>query len=196
MCEESGKSMAAVIIIGDEILKGQTLDTNSNILCKKLSDAGIKVAKVAVIGDDLQEIAQQVSIFSSKYDIVFTSGGVGPTHDDVTYDGVAQAFGDTLKTNPEIVKMIKQWYAAEEWNAAMKMAIVPKTAKVFQALSGRNGFPFIEVNNVYILPGVPEYFTRSVTSWFEYWDMKAVGHVNMANRWSKTSEDTLLAAPS
>ena len=86
------KPTAGIIIIGDEILKGQTQDTNTHFLAKNLKTCGFKLERVVVISDDIDIIAEEVKQFSDNFDYVLTSGGVGPTHDDVTYEGVAKGF--------------------------------------------------------------------------------------------------------
>lgn len=166
---------AAIIVIGNELLRGEVLDTNCNYICKRLFDVGIRVAKVSVIGDDLDEIADEVSLFSAKYDLVFTSGGVGPTHDDVTYAGVAKAFGVDLEPNPLIVTMIESYFTPEKREVAMKMALVPKNATLLVSPKGKKErFPLVVVDNVFVLPGIPVFFERSFSTWMDNLDPGAV----------------------
>ena len=101
---------AAVVIIGDEILSGSTEDINSAYLAKELRGLGVKLDHIAVIPDDVEEISRTVKELSAKYDMVFTSGGIGPTHDDVTMEGIAGAFGVGVLRDPEVEAMIKKGF--------------------------------------------------------------------------------------
>ena len=104
------KPSAGIIIIGDEILKGQTQDTNTHFLAQNLKSNGIQLKRVVVIPDEIQTIADEVKTFSDKFDFVLTSGGVGPTHDDVTYEGVAKAFEDSTFLHPELEAFIRGYF--------------------------------------------------------------------------------------
>lgn len=157
---------AGIIIVGDEILKGQTQDTNSHFLCKRLFALGVQVKKISVIGDDLEEIAREVSDFSQKFTHVITSGGVGPTHDDMTFEGVAKAFNLKTAPHPELVKLLENYFGKEKMDAAkMKMAEVPSTAQlqygVNKATGEKTKYPLVSVGNVYMFPGVPTLMERA-----------------------------------
>ncbi|XP_062598134.1 FAD synthase-like [Saccostrea cucullata] len=157
---------AGIIVIGDEILKGQTADTNSHFLCKHLFTLGVKVKKISVIGDDLEVIAKEVCEFSSRYTHVITSGGIGPTHDDLTFEGVAKAFNDVVSPHPDIVELCRQFWGAEDLSSPkMKLAMIPKSARLVYGVNKKTGeknkFPLVVVNNVYIFPGVPSIMERS-----------------------------------
>ena len=116
---------AAIVIIGDEILKGQIQDTNTLHLTKELHTCGIKVKKVVVLPDVIDEIAQEVLVLTQKFTYVFTSGGVGPTHDDVTFEAIAKAFNEDLIISPEIRKVLEQHFKEGDLNeSVMKMAKV------------------------------------------------------------------------
>ena len=116
---------AAIVIIGDEILKGQIQDTNTIHLTKELHTCGIKVKRAVVLPDDIDEIAQEVLVLSQKFTYVFTSGGVGPTHDDVTFEAIAKAFNEELIISPEIRQVLEQHFKKEDLNEyVMKMAKV------------------------------------------------------------------------
>src|SRR6185436_10173505 len=93
---------AGILVIGNEILSGKTADENSVFLARELRELGVDVRKVSVIPDDMQTIALEVRSFASAYDYVFTTGGVGPTHDDLTMAGIAGAFGRTIRRNAEL----------------------------------------------------------------------------------------------
>ena len=107
---KANRPSAGIIIIGDEILKGQTQDTNTHFLATNLKARGIELKRVAVIPDDIDIIAKEVKTFSDKYEFVFTSGGVGPTHDDITFEGVAKAFDDTTFLHPEMEQLIRDYF--------------------------------------------------------------------------------------
>ncbi len=108
--EQRPRPTAGILIIGDEILKGQTQDTNTHFLANNLLENGVKLKRVLVIPDEIDVIAKEVKEFSDNYDFVFTSGGVGPTHDDVTFEGVAKAFGDTTYIHPEIRELLEKYF--------------------------------------------------------------------------------------
>ncbi|XP_076472188.1 FAD synthase-like isoform X2 [Babylonia areolata] len=158
---------AGIIIVGDEILKGQTKDTNSHFIAKRLFALGVDVKKVSVIGDDLEGIAKEVAEFSQNYSHVITSGGIGPTHDDMTFEGVAKAFGLPTVTHPELVKVLTGFFGADNLDSAkMKMAQIPSTARLQYGVDKATGekktkYPLVSVNNVYIFPGVPSIMERA-----------------------------------
>src|SRR6185369_78228 len=145
---------AGIIVIGNEILSGKTRDENSPYLVRELRDLGVDVRKICVVPDELHLISNEVKNFSNTYDYVFTTGGVGPTHDDLTMVGIAAAFGLAIQRNSELEANIRQFYAPELIDGNLRMADVPEGAR----LLGGQGlwFPVIAVENVYIFPGVPE----------------------------------------
>jgi len=163
-----GQRTAGIIIIGDEILKGQTLDTNSNFMCKKLFSFGVKVQKISVICDDVDTIAREVAEFSEIFTHVITSGGIGPTHDDMTFEGVAKAFNLRTEPHPRLVQLIKDWFKTEDMDSPeMKMAKIPKTSTLSFGVDPKtqkeSKYPLVSVNNVYMFPGVPQLFERAFT---------------------------------
>lgn len=160
---------AGIIIIGDEILKGHTRDTNSSFLLSQLWSLGVKVEKVSTIPDDIDHIADEVKHFSSKYSIVLTSGGIGPTHDDVTISGIAKAFDEELQCNAEMTDVLKKLCALENSafnDSIMKMAMLP-TSAILKFPNQTNDdtskivFPLINIHNLYVFPGIPEYLENS-----------------------------------
>jgi molybdenum cofactor synthesis domain-containing protein len=149
---------AGIILIGNEILSGKIEDANAAYLCRELRGLGVDVRRISVIPDDVALIAQEVTGFSREFDAVFTSGGVGPTHDDVTIEGVARALGVAVVREPSLVALLKSYYRGELTEARLKMAEIPEGAEL---IGGETpGFPTIVMRNVYILPGVPEIFRQ------------------------------------
>ena len=145
---------AGVVVIGNEILSGRTPDQNSLYLLQELRGLGVDVRKVSVIPDELPAVRDEVRLFSSEFDFVFTSGGVGPTHDDVTIAGIAAAFNQGIRREPELVAALERYYQDGLTDAMLRMADVPEGAVLVgdeHAL-----FPVVAVENVYIFPGVPE----------------------------------------
>ena len=115
---------AAIIVIGDEILKGQIQDANTIFLTKELKECGIVVKRVVIIPDDINEIANEVKYLCAEFTYVFTCGGVGPTHDDVTFEAVAKAFDEELIINPEIKRVLGKHFNEDDLKTALKMATV------------------------------------------------------------------------
>jgi molybdenum cofactor synthesis domain-containing protein len=147
---------AAIIVIGDEILSGRTKDKNIGWLAENLSAQGIQLVEARVIADNLQAIIETVQKLSAAYDLVFTSGGIGPTHDDITTEAVALAFDVPVIRHPEAERRLLAHYANTdlEFNAArQKMADIPDRAELIDnPLSAAPGFI---LGNVHVLPGVP-----------------------------------------
>jgi FAD synthetase len=149
---------AGIILVGNEILSGKIVDANASYLCRELRALGVDVRRISVIPDEVDLIAAEVARFSADYDIVFTSGGVGPTHDDVTIEGVARAAGVRVVRHPALVALLEAYYQGKVTEANLKMAEVPEGAELIGGEAVR--FPTILMGNVYVLPGVPEIFRR------------------------------------
>jgi molybdenum cofactor synthesis domain-containing protein len=149
---------AGIILVGNEILSGKIVDANASFLCRELRALGVDVRRIAVIPDEVDLIAAEVARFGADYDVVFTSGGVGPTHDDVTVEGVARAAGVRVVRHPALVALLERYYKDVLTDAHLKMAEVPEGAELLVDESVR--FPTVLMRNVYILPGVPELFRR------------------------------------
>jgi len=152
--------MAGIIVIGDEILSGQTHDTNSHFMCGRLRSLGVKVGRISVIPDQLDVIIEEVKKFSQNFDHVITSGGIGPTHDDVTYEGIARAFDHPIQLHPELVEILKKWAKTDDLEQPIfKMAKVSEKARLlfgFDPVTNEpTKLPIICVNNVYSFPGIP-----------------------------------------
>jgi molybdenum cofactor synthesis domain-containing protein len=153
---------AGIVVIGNEILSGKVVDTNSPYLCRELRALGVDVGRILTIPDEIDVIAREVRAMSDAFDYVFTSGGVGPTHDDLTMDGVAKAFGVKVQVYDSIVERIEraQGHVANE--SLIKMAALPAGAVLIDA--GDLWFPVVVVHNVYVLPGIPELLRRKFES--------------------------------
>jgi molybdenum cofactor synthesis domain-containing protein len=145
---------AGIIVIGNEILSGKVVDTNSPFLARELRAVGVTLLRILTIPDELDEIAVAVAEFHVKYDIVFTSGGVGPTHDDVTMEGVARGLKRKVIRHPAIEGRLRDFYKDKINEARLKMSEVPEGSELI--VDGRLGFPTIKCENIYILPGIPE----------------------------------------
>jgi molybdenum cofactor synthesis domain-containing protein len=150
--------LAGIILVGNEILSGKVTDVNAAYLCRELRGLGVDVRRISVIPDDVDEIAREVAAFSGAFDVVFTSGGVGPTHDDVTIEGVARAMGVRVTRHPALVAMLGRYYQGALAEPHLKMAEVPEGAELLA--DGNVRFPTILMRNVYVLPGVPEIFRQ------------------------------------
>ena len=144
---------AGIIIIGNEVLSGKTQDINSTYLCRELRQLGVEVQRVTVIPDDLELIGGTAARFAAKWDLVFTTGGVGPTHDDVTIEGIAHGFGVRAVIEPSLERRLRGRYGADLNPARLRMAMVPEGAELLAA--GAMFAPVIRMKNVYIFAGVP-----------------------------------------
>jgi FAD synthetase len=145
---------AGIIVIGNEILSGKVVDTNSPFLTRELRALGVAVRRILTVPDELEEIAPAVAEFHRAYDFVFTSGGVGPTHDDVTLAGVARGLARRVIRHPAIEGRIRDFYKDKANEARLKMAEVPEGTELI--IDGRLGFPTLKCENIYVLPGIPE----------------------------------------
>ncbi len=150
---ESERVTAAVLIIGDEILSGRTQDTNLNFIAKYLGTFGIDLAEARVVGDLKDEIIAALNHLRARYDYVITTGGIGPTHDDITADCVAQAFGVALYEHPDIIAMMAARWAGELNPARRRMARVPEGGSLVR--NPVQGPPGFQIGNVFVLAGVP-----------------------------------------
>jgi molybdenum cofactor synthesis domain-containing protein len=153
---------AGIIVIGNEILSGKVVDANSPYLCRELRQLGVDVDRIVTIPDDVEVIAREVRAMSDAYDFVFTSGGVGPTHDDLTMDGVAQAFGVPCQICDSIVERIERAQGKAANESLLKMAALPRDCVLIDA--GDLWFPVVVVRNVYVFPGIPELLRRKFES--------------------------------
>ena len=148
------KVNAAILIIGNEILSGRTQDTNTSTLATWLNSLGVKVGEVRVIPDIKETIISTLNILRKTYNYVFTTGGIGPTHDDITAEAVSEAFGLKYEIHNEAYKILESYYKQGEFNKGrQKMVWMPSNANLI--LNPTSGAPGFNIENVYCLPGVP-----------------------------------------
>ena len=148
---------ASLLVIGDEILSGRTVDQNINFLAKNLAQIGITLREVRVVGDFENEIIFAVNELRQKFDYVFTSGGIGPTHDDITSLSIAKALNQDLILNEVAHKILIQHYGENNVNEArLKMAYLPRNASLLDnPISSAPGF---RIENVFVMAGIPKIF--------------------------------------
>ena len=148
------KVNAAILIIGNEILSGRTQDTNTSTLANWLNSIGVKVNEVRVVPDVEKKIIDTLNILREENNYVFTTGGIGPTHDDITAQSVAKAFGLKYEIHKEAFKILEAYYKPGEFNEGrQKMVWMPENAELI--LNPTSGAPGFSVENVFCLPGVP-----------------------------------------
>ena len=151
---KSTKVNAAILIIGNEILSGRTQDTNTSTLATWLNSIGVKVNEVRVIPDIEKIIVETLNVLRKTNNYVFTTGGIGPTHDDITAESVSKAFGLKYETHKEAFKILEKYYNPGEFNEGrQKMVMMPENAELI--LNPTSGAPGFSVDNVFCLPGVP-----------------------------------------
>ena len=151
---KKAKVNAGILIIGNEILSGRTQDTNTSTLATWLNSIGVKVEEVRVIPDIEKIIVDTVNLLRSTYDYVFTTGGIGPTHDDITAESISKAFGLKYEIHKEAFKILEKYYKPGEFNEGrQKMVWMPENAGLI--LNPTSGAPGFSVENVFCLPGVP-----------------------------------------
>lgn len=146
---------AALIVIGDEILSGRTEDKNVAQVALWLNEQGIRLAEVRIVADDQERIAEAVNALRNAYDYLFTTGGIGPTHDDITVDSIAAALGVPVIVHPEARRILEDYYAQRGGvtEARLRMARVPQGAELIA--NGTSGAPGVRFGNLFILAGVP-----------------------------------------
>lgn len=147
---------AAIVVIGNEILTGKSEDKNASFLIGELYGLGVALRRVVFIPDDVEEISKAVRECAAGFDYVFTSGGVGPTHDDVTIEGVARAFDRPVVRHPELAAMLRGYFGGEADESRMRLADTPEGAELIREKGLR--WPVLVTGNVFIFPGVPELF--------------------------------------
>jgi molybdenum cofactor synthesis domain-containing protein len=151
---------AAALIIGNEILSGKIADQNSVVLARALRSLGVTLVRAHVVADELSTIRDEVRALSERFDFLFTSGGVGPTHDDVTVDAVAAAFGVGVETSGIMEKLLREYYGDRVSDGHLRMARIPVGARLIQ--SHHIPWPTVVMHNVWVLPGVPQIFAMKM----------------------------------
>ena len=144
---------AGILVIGDEILSGRTKDKNIGFIAEYLTNIGIDLKEVRVVSDDEPDIIAALDALRHRYDYVFTTGGIGPTHDDITADAVAKAFGVAIDHHPEVVARFKERFGADLNEARLRMARIPDGADLIQ--SATILAPGFKIGNVIVMAGVP-----------------------------------------
>tara|TARA_B100000029_G_scaffold500666_1_gene572752 strand:+ start:1386 stop:2138 length:753 start_codon:yes stop_codon:yes gene_type:complete len=154
MEKDNTTAKAAIIVIGNEILSGRTQDVNVSFLSKWLNEVGVKVIEVRIIEDNEESIVKNVNELRNKFKYIFTTGGIGPTHDDITSKSIAKAFNLKYDFHKEAYEILEKYYTPEKFNEGRKkMAKIPSGAKlIYNPSSGAPGFI---VKNIFCLPGVP-----------------------------------------
>ena len=148
------KVNAAILIIGNEILSGRTQDTNTSALANWLNSIGVKVNEVRVVPDIEKKIIDTLKVLKKENNYVFTTGGIGPTHDDITAESVSKAFGVKYEIHKEAYKILEAYYKPGEFNEGrQKMVWMPQNAELI--LNPTSGAPGFSIENVFCLPGVP-----------------------------------------
>ena len=148
------KVNAAILIIGNEILSGRTQDTNTSTLANWLNSIGVKVIEVRVVPDEEKIIVDTLNLLRKNYNYVFTTGGIGPTHDDITAQSVSKAFNKKYQIHKQAFKILEAYYKPGEFNEGrQKMVWMPEDAELI--LNPTSGAPGFNVDNVFCLPGVP-----------------------------------------
>lgn len=146
---------AGIVVIGNEVLSGKVDEANARYMIGELRGLGVELKRIAIIRDELPEIAREVGSMSAAYDHVITSGGVGSTHDDVTMEGIARGLGVPLERNAFLVERITNHFGARATPSVLRMADLPAGAELVG--QGTLLHPIVRARNVWILPGVPEY---------------------------------------
>jgi FAD synthetase len=171
-CNNGIAKTVGILVVGDEILKGMTMDTNTNVAAKALRKECVQLSRVVVVSDDVDEIAREIRRLRNEVDVIITSGGVGPTHDDVTIKGVAQGLDRELAYHEEMGNLLREKMNGGEADTAIvdnvgltpaqiKMATLPTNSKL-RYLSTKDDWPVLQCRNIFILPGVPEFFAKKI----------------------------------
>jgi molybdenum cofactor synthesis domain-containing protein len=158
-------STAAIVLIGDELLSGKFVDENARYLIPRLRGLGVRLKRVALVSDEARAIGDEVRLAAALADHVFTSGGVGPTHDDITVPSIAAAFGVPVERPPELEALVRSYFGERLTEAHMRLADVPAGTEL--VYGGDIRWPVTVFRNIYILPGIPQIFRLKFESMAE-----------------------------
>lgn len=149
---------AAALVIGNELLSGKIQDTNSHDLACFLRSLGVVLARIVTVPDDLSVIAAALGELRARFDLVFTSGGIGPTHDDVTIEAVALALGRATRRDESMQRALRHYYGDRCTEDHLRMATVVEGTELYFGEDGRAPWPVMTLGSMYLLPGVPQLF--------------------------------------
>ena len=150
---------AAILAIGDELLSGRTRDENMHHLAGWLTQRGVALKEARFVGDEEADIVGALNALRQSYDYVFTSGGIGPTHDDITVDAIAAAFGVPVIEHPKAIAMIRAYYKARDVEMTLARARMARTPEGAELIDNPvSGAPGVKVDNVFVMAGVPKIF--------------------------------------
>ena len=173
----TAQKKAAILAIGDELLSGRTRDANIHHLGNWLTERGVALCEARIVADDEAAIVSALNALRHAYDYVFTSGGIGPTHDDITVDAVAAAFELPVIENPEALSILENWYAEREQevtDARRRMARTPEGASLIN--NPVSGAPGVIIGNVFVMAGVPRIFKSMLENLEQHIEMGAITH--------------------
>src|SRR4051812_1859267 len=151
---------AAVLVIGNELLSGKVEEANVAILARTLRELGVHLRRVVMVLDDIPTIARDVKELATTHDWLFTSGGVGPTHDDVTIEAVALAFGVPVVISTLMEKMLRDHYKERVTEGHLRMALIPEGAAL--EVTDEIRWPTVRIENTWVMPGIPEVFRMKI----------------------------------
>jgi molybdopterin-biosynthesis enzyme MoeA-like protein len=160
MPDTAAPKTAAMLVIGNELLTGKVGEANLVVLARSLRRLGVVLRRVVMVLDDIDTIARDVRELRAAHDWLFTSGGVGPTHDDVTIEAVARAFGVPVVTSPEMKAMLEAHYRERLTEGHLRMALIPDGATLETTSEIR--WPTVRIENTWVMPGVPEVFQMKI----------------------------------
>ena len=166
---------ASLVIIGDEILSGRTEDTNLAYLAKWLGNLGIHLSEVRVVLDDEKDIIESVNTLRKKYDYVFTTGGIGPTHDDITTDSIAKAFGVETRIDDDALEKMKEFLDGKELtDPLLKMLHIPEGGELIYSPATKA--PGYKIGNVFVMAGIPKIMQGMLEGMYDYLEKGDVVH--------------------